>query len=62
MKISAWLLTYGKEKDNLNKKHEVCVKIYEHFVFILYSFFQYVNNSWAEISPVNRPSSGHDID
>ncbi len=25
--IPARLLTYGKEKTNLNKKHEVCVKI-----------------------------------
>ncbi len=25
--IQARLLTYGKERTNLNKKHEVCVKI-----------------------------------
>ncbi len=25
--ISAWLLPYGKENNNLNKKHEVCIKI-----------------------------------
>ena len=57
--IPARLLTYGKEKTNLNKKHE-CVLKYEPFLFKLYSSFQYVNSraeisARAEISPCNQP-------
>jgi hypothetical protein len=57
--IPARLLTYGKEKTNLNRKHEVCVLKYEPFLFKLYSF-QYVNSraefpARAEISPCNQP-------
>jgi hypothetical protein len=43
--ISVRLLTYEKEKNNVNKKHEVCIKIWAFLIFKLYSSFQYVNSS-----------------
>ncbi len=57
--IPARLLTYGKEKTNLNRNTK-CVLKYESFLFKLYSSFQYVNSraeisARAEISPCNQP-------
>ena len=57
VEVSAGLLTYEKEKNNLKKKHEIK---YEAFFFKLSTPFQYVNSlaeipARVEISSYNQP-------